>query len=45
MRYECDECGEVVDEGDIDHNDSGHEVCPECGNEFLTMLDDSEYGN
>ncbi len=46
MRYECNKCYEIIDEGDlITDKDDNAKLCPYCRNSSLTKLDDSEYGN
>jgi Zn finger protein HypA/HybF involved in hydrogenase expression len=46
MRYECNKCYEIIDEGDLitDENE-GAKLCPKCRSSNITRLDDSEYGN
>jgi len=43
MRYECKECLEIIDEGEV-VKEGSEDLCPECGG-ALVQLDDSEYGN
>jgi len=44
MRFRCDDCFAEFEEGDaIDSEEE--KMCPECGSEDITELDDSEYGN
>ena len=46
MRYECNECLEIFDEGDIiTEGEESVKLCPECMSDDITKLDDSEYGN
>jgi DNA-directed RNA polymerase subunit RPC12/RpoP len=46
MRYECNECKKIIDEGDLDENSLGDPECPHCGSNDVTEREgDSEYGN
>lgn len=46
MRYECQNCGEIIDSGDIVKNDDNVPHCPECKSTNVEVREgDSEYGN
>ena len=39
MRYQCDECKEIIEEEYLDKDEDGNMLCPICGNDELTELD------
>ena len=46
MRYDCNACKAIIDEGDLDENSLGDPICPECKSTDITEREgDSEYGN
>jgi len=45
MRYKCNRCEKISDEGDLIEDDIKRKVCPDCACPNMTEIDDSEYGN
>jgi uncharacterized Zn finger protein (UPF0148 family) len=44
MRYQCDGCEEIIDESDLDRDEMGEILCPVCGNDELTELEEDVSG-